>query len=169
MSAYRKGLVFGTSLLFFVGILATCTPFLNSLNPNSSALDARPSVEVKDLAVGATKNFKTSWYHVFVTRVADQENPYKVFAIPHEDGTYLLPEFGWHRAVLPCNNFVQKTEFQCKDKYDYEQLKDPVWWSYMKWDKSGKYIGEQKYGAIIPDLYSPKFKVVGSNIVLLSN
>lgn len=172
MNRYRKCLVFGTALLIFIGLLATCTPFVSSLKPNSSALDSRPSINVKDLVIGKSTNFKTARSHVFVTKTDDQNDPFKLFAIPYDGEKYLLPEFGWHRAVLPCIDFIQENIFQCKDSYEIEETKDLVWWSYMKWDMNGKFIGKQEYekwGHVVPDLQTPKFKVVGSYVILLSN
>jgi len=168
----KKFLIGAVFILILIGLLATCAPFVSSLNPNSSTLDSRPSINVKDLEVGKSLNFKTSWFHVFINKTSDQENPFKVFAIPYDGEKYLLPEFGWHRPVLPCIDFIQETTFQCKDTYEYEETKDLVWWSYMKWDKNGNYIGKQEYekwGHVVPDLQSPKFKVVGSNVILLGN
>jgi hypothetical protein len=167
LNNYRKGLVICTSILLSIGLLATCTPFFLSLSPGERNLSKLPSVDVRNLKEGETTEIFSGWYHVYVTKLSDTNNPYLVYAIPYQRGKYNLPEFGWHRAVLPCFNFVQETNFQCLDTY--EKGSELVWWSYMKWDKTGKFIGEQKYRKSVPDLYMPDFKVVGSNVILFIN
>lgn len=167
MSTYRKGLLVTTLLFISIGLLATCTPFIRSLSPNASHLEKLPSVNVQKLQVGETIDLYTGGSHVFVTKQSDPENPYLVYSIPYQDGKYGLPEFGWHRPILPCVNFVQEYGFQCLDLS--RGSLDLVWWSYMKWDEHGRSSGAEMFGQVVPDFRSPRFKVVAGDLIFLSS
>ena len=161
---YRKFLLIGTIFLLATGLLATCSVFVISLKPNKTTLYNLPHIDISTMKTGDIKEYKTSWSHVFILKQNEINDKFKVFSVPMRDGKYQLPEFGWHRPVLPCVNFVQDYGFQCLDRYDDDT--DIVWWSYMKWDKFGISLSSQKKGTKVPDFFTTRYMVKGNQVIL---
>jgi len=158
---YRKFLLLSFLLILIVGLLYLSIPFFSSLGPNSSSLHRALQLNVLGMKIGASivkKHEKVSFY---ISRHSEQV--FSVFMLPMQHEAFLLPEFDWQRPVLPCKSFIQPDGFQCLDEKEGTRL----WYSYMIWDKNGKYVGKQKWGKVIPDLMPVNYVTQGSQLIIL--
>ena len=144
------------------GLLAFIYILIGSLNFENSDTSKYPHIDIGTLNTGETLEYQLSNHLVLITK---NDNNYSVVSFPGRNGTVYMPEFNWSRPMLPCKDFIQPDGFQCFDKDKYQD--EVVWWNYMKWDKNGKYIGEIKSNTTIPDLIIPRYKIIGSDIVIL--
>ena len=158
---YRKMLTLAVIALVIAGIAVSLLPFGSSLKPNDASLNRALHIDISDLKVGQTKEKKLGHRSLVIAKLQDDE--FLVFAIPMSNGNYLLPEFKWSGPLVACQSFVQQRHFQCIDTFQDK----PVWHSYMKWNHRGVYVGENKWGKIIPDLPRVKHKLVGRHLVVL--
>ena len=161
---YRKFLLYSSLALVCFALFVVSTPFFKSLLPNDASLNAQPHFDLSNLDVGKTIEYSTALNRIFITKMGASRDQLVVLSIPTRYSLFLLPEFDWSRPVLPCKSFVQDYGFQCLDEYDNRLL----WYHFMKWDNSGKYIGENKWGVHIPDFSTPKYKIQGRYLILLS-
>lgn len=158
---YRKVLSYSLLAIMTAGLLLLFIPFASSLKPNSDSLNNAPHFDLADLKIGQSTEFRVPNFRIHILKLGVEE--VNVFAIPFNNDFYLLPEFNWHRPILPCSSFIQDYGYQCLDKNNNEL----VWYSYMKWDKDGNYIGENKWDKEIPSLLTPKYKVSAGQVVFL--
>ncbi|WP_206485846.1 hypothetical protein [Thalassotalea sp. G2M2-11] len=144
-----------------VGISFSFVPLIASLKPSENSLNKAPHIDLSLVQKGQTVEFSVPQFKVIISKHDNEQ--ITAFAIPSKDGIYLLPEFDWQRPMLPCKSFIQNENYQCVDTID----KEPVWFNFMEWDKSGKYIGENKWGKEIPDLITPKYKIAAGQFIYL--
>ena len=161
-STNRKLLTLATAAFISIGLLVFIYVLLSSLEVSNSEIDKRPHISIEKLNTGDTIKLQIANHVILVTK---NDTGYSVVSFPGRDGVVYMPEFNWGRPALPCKNFIQPDGFQCFDKNQHQD--GIVWWNYMKWDKSGKYIGENKQNTSIPDLLTPKYKITGNYIVIL--
>ncbi|MCF2948561.1 hypothetical protein L0668_10620 [Paraglaciecola aquimarina] len=159
----KKILIISISVLLTGALFTINIPFSNSLQPNAASTNQRPHIDISQLEDGDIVNYYRPAQHLVIQKFADINPPFLAITLPMRNKQYLLPEFNWSRAVLPCQSFVQEYGYQCLDKIADEY----VWYHYMKWNKAGKYIGEQKWGNHIPDIPHAKYKLQGNHIALL--
>ena len=160
-STYRSFLRSATTIFVGIGLLAFIYILISSLSVDNSETNKYPHIDISKLDTGETIQYQLANHLILITKT---DNDYSIVSFPGKNGTIYMPEFDWSRPVLPCNDFIQPDGFQCLDEYKYRD--GVVWWNYMKWDKSGKYIGEYKSDRKIPDLMIPRYKIVGNNVVI---
>jgi len=158
---YRKSLKLSLLAVIIVGIFFIFIPFTSSLKPNDATFNSAPHMDITFVKKGQSIELEVPQYKIHISR--ESNNRIVVFATPYRDGLYQLPEFNWQRSLLPCRSFIQEFGYQCLDTIDNEA----VWYSYMKWDKGGKYIGEHKWGEKIPNLLIPKYKISAEQFTFL--
>lgn len=158
---YLRFLKFSLVTLATIGLTYLFFPFVAALGPNASHLESAVQIDISRMQVGKSLTEKRGLSMLLVIRVSDGE--FNIFHLPHKKDEFLLPEFDWQRPVLPCVSFIQKDRFQCIDIKDESRL----WYSYMTWNKNGKYIGEHKWGHKVPDLMSPDYIIQGNQLIIL--
>mgnify|MGYP000129377936 CR=1 FL=1 len=158
---YLRFLKFSIITLITVGLSILIFPFIAALSPNANSLENAVNIDVSTMLTGESRTEKLGLSTIFVTRLSDDE--FNVFHLPYKKGEFLLPEFDWQRPVLPCVFFIQEDGFQCLDTKNESRL----WYSYMTWNKNGKYIGEHKWGHKVPDLMSLDYIIQGNQLIIL--
>ena len=158
---YRKTLTYILLAILVIGFFFISMPFILSLKPNADALNKAPHFDLSFIKNGQSTEFEVHHFKIHISK--GDNGQINAFALPFRDDFYKLPEFNWQRPLLPCKSFTQDFGYQCLDILDNK----PVWYSYMKWDNNGKYVGENKWDKEIPNLLTPKFKIVGEQFIYL--
>ena len=158
---YRKLIKYSVLAVILIGIIFSLIPFKSSLSPNSASLNRLPHFNISTLKANQIHEFEAPFFRVHITK--NNDNSLNVLAIPVREGVFQLPEFNWGRPLLPCKSFVQDFGYQCLDKAKGEFL----WYHYMKWDKDGVYVGENKWDKAIPNLITPKYKVMAKHLIFI--
>jgi hypothetical protein len=158
---YRKALSYSLLVIFIVGVVYILVPFTSSLQPSADALNKAPHLDLSSVKKGQRSEFKVPHFKIYISKLGNSK--INAVAIPFRDGAYQLPEFNWQRPLLPCKSFIQDFGYQCLDVIDNKL----VWYSYMKWDNNGNYIGENKWDKKIPNLLIPKYKIAAEQFIFL--
>jgi len=162
----RSALTALTVALIVAGAVTASFPFLASLQPSESALNALPQIDIRSLQPGHFQVTDLGTLKAFTVRPS-RGDP-KVFLVPFDKGVYLLPDRTWNRAYLPCADFGPDSSgtelapegiFRCR-------LGSPsaFWEAEHRWRFTGESLGK-----FTERLWEPKVENRGDYLVIRLN
>ena len=149
----KRLLTFLVGTFAALGLVATATPFVQSLGPSAKAKAAHElHIPRSEIPKGAFKEVIWGRSKIFVGQFEDL----RAFSIYYGNNRYWLPDPTWERPAIPCGEFkFSEDVFQCTDhNFDDHARKQ------YRWDSHGASLDP-----FFPALMKPAYVAKSDEIV----